>query len=423
MCPNRRDFLKMAGMTAFGSVALNKCRSPKSELEEDPFASLKNMTADIKPFEKSDFENRHNQARSLMRKEGIDVLFLSGSTNLYYFSGINKGGRDRLFALLLPQIGAPTFICPAFEVPSVMELIKYGEEDLRTWEEHEDPFKLTADILQEKGIDKGVIGVDEHMPFWYYYKLSQAAPQAKYRDADIITHELRAGKSSKEIAFIRRAVDVTIQAYKATLKTIHLGMSQGEFRRNFASAASRLGSRGGGGASFGPASSFVHGSIVEVPLEEGMVILMDCGCRVENYKADVSRTITQGKPSDKVLKAWETSRKAQLAGIKAVRPGAACQEVDRAIRRVLEEEGYGPGYKNLSHRVGHGIGLDVHEGPWLVEGDTTPMKVGMTFAFDGAIQIPGEFGIRLEDDVVVTEDGCEVFGNCLSSAIDKPFSC
>lgn len=423
MRTNRRDFIKMAGMSAFGTMALNSCQEQKPDTAQDPFADLTSMTDDIKPIDKLDFENRHNRARSLMQKQGIDVLFLGGSNNLYYFSGVKMGGHDRLFAMLLPQEGTPAFICPDFELPSALERIKYGEEDIRTWEEHEDPFKLTANILREKGLTKGVIGVDEYLPFWHYYRLAQIELQAQYRNADEITHEMRAVKSSKEISLIRRAVEITIETYKVSIKTIHPGMSQSEFRRNFALAASKLGATGSGSASFGPTSSFVHGSIVEYPLKEGMVILMDCGCRVDNYTSDVSRTITFGKPSDKVLKAWETVLRAQLAGIKAVRPGAACQEVDRTIRKVLEEAGYGPGYKNLGHRVGHGIGLDVHEGPWLVEGDTTPMKVGMTFAFDGAVYFPGEFGIRLEDDVVVTEDGCEVLGNCLSSEIDKPFGC
>jgi len=424
MSTNRRDFLKIAGMAAFGSVALSGCQAPKSDIGEDPFAGLTSMTGDIKPIVKEDYENRHNRARSLMKKEGIDALYLSGSNNLYYFSGINMGGGDRLFAMFLPQEGAPAFVCANFEVPRAKERIKYGAEDVRPWHEHEDPFRLFADIMRERGIDKSVIGVDEKLPYWYYNSLTQRAPDAKYTPADPVTHEMRLIKEPKEIALTRRAVEVTMEAYRAAFKTVHPGMTQAELRENIALAFKALGAAGRGGGSFGPASGNPHGSTIEYPLEEGTVILVDGGCRVDNYPSDISRTITcGGKASDKVKKVFEIERQAQLAGIKAIRPGAKCEDADLAARQVIEDAGYGPGYKYFAHRFGHGFGLDGHDGPLhLVTGNKTPMRVGMMFTAEPGIYIPGEFGIRLEEDVLVTEDGCEVFAReYMSTAIDKPF--
>ncbi|MFC2165752.1 M24 family metallopeptidase [Acidobacteriota bacterium] len=427
---SRRDFLKMAGIACLrcpylcvGSAALTSCQSQKSAIEEDPFAGLISMTDDIKPITREDYENRHNRARALMKEEGIDALYLSGSRNLYYFSGINMGSGDRLFAMLLPRDGAPAFVCANFEVDRAKERVKYGEEDIRPWHEHEDPFQLFAETMKEKGIEKGVIGVDEKLPFWYYKKLEQAAPQAKYRPADPVTHELRAIKSEKEIALTRRAVEVTMEAYRATFRTIHQGMTKAELRQNFVRAFSALGARGGAGASFGSASGNPHGSKVEPLLEEGTVVLVDGGCRLDNYPSDISRTITCGKAPEKVVQVFEIVRQAQLAGIRAIRPGVPCEEADRAARQVVDEAGYGPAYTYFSHRLGHGLGLDGHDGPYhLVKGNKTPMRVGMMFTVEPGIYIPGEFGVRIEDDIVVTEDGCEVFAKeFMSLSIDNPF--
>lgn len=423
MQKSRRDFLKIAGMAAVGTTALSGCKSQKTVIEKDPFAGLMSMTDDIKPITTEDYENRHNRARALMKENGIDALYLSGSNNLYYFSGINMGSGDRLFAMLLPRDGAPAFVCPNFEVDRAKERIKYGGEDIRPWQEHEDPFQMFAEIMKERGMEKGVIGVDEKLPYWYYKRLEQAAPSARYVPADPVTHELRAIKSEKEIALTRRAVEVTMAAYKATFKTIHPEMTKAELSRKFVQAFSALGAGGGAGASFGSASGNPHGSKVEPRLEEGTVILVDGGCRLDNYPSDISRTITCGRAPEKVAEVFEIVRQAQLAGMRAIRPGVPCEEADRAARLVVEEAGYGPAYTYFSHRLGHGLGLDGHDGPYhLVKGNRTPMRVGMLFTVEPGIYIPGEFGVRIEDDIVVTEDGCEVFGKeFMSASIDKPF--
>jgi Xaa-Pro dipeptidase len=214
-----------------------------------------------------------------------------------------------------------------------------------------------------------------------------------------------------------------MEAYKAAFKTVQEGMTQAELRRNIAAAFRALGAEGGGGGGFGPASANPHGSAVEYPLKQGTVILVDGGCRIDNYPSDISRTITCGKAPEKAAEVFEIVRKAQLAGIRAIRPGVPCEDVDFSARKVIEEAGYGPGYKYFSHRLGHGLGLDGHDGPYhLVMGNKTPLRPGMMFTVEPGLYIPGEFGVRIEDNVVVTEDGCEVFAkNCMSSSIDRPF--
>ena len=386
---------------------------------------LKGITSridDLEKFTRQDYITRHEGARKLMAQHHIDVLFLSGSADLQYFAGIKAHAHDRLFALFLPQEGEPISICPRFELDNILERMVYGEKDIRTWEEYEDPFTLSAAILKEMGLATGSIGVDEGIPFWYFKNLSKALPTANYVEASLITHRMRAIKSQKEINMHRRATEISLEVHSLALGSIYEGMTQDEIDWLYKEGHERKGSTNvWGGASFGPASSHIHGTLQRFVLEPGTVILADSGASVYGYSSDVSRTITFGKPSDEVMKAWEVAKKCQTAGIAALMPGAECQGVDLAIRKVLEKEGYVPTYKYLPHRVGHGIGLDIHEPPYLVEGNKQRLEPGMIFAFDGAFYLEGKFGIRLEDNFLVTENGAEVFGNRLATAIDKPF--
>lgn len=386
---------------------------------------LKGITSridDIEPFGRADYEVRHEKARKLMAKHGIDVLFLSGSTSLRYFTGINAPAHDRLFALFIPREGEPVGICPRFELDNILERMSYGEKNFRTWEEYEDPFAMSAGILKDMGQSTGTIGVDDDMPYWYFRKLSGALPTAKYRDAGIITLTLRAIKSPKEIGMHRRATEISLEVHALALGNIFEGMTQDEINWIYKEGHERKGSTNvWGGGSFGPASSYIHGTLQRFVLEPGSVILADSGASVHGYTSDVSRTVTFGKPSDEVKRAWDVAKKCQMAGIAALSPGAACEGVDLAIRKVLEKEGFSPTYQFLPHRVGHGIGLDVHEPPYLVEGNKQKIEPGMIFAFDGAFYVEGKFGIRIEDNFVVTESGVEILGNKLATAIDKPF--
>ena len=377
---------------------------------------------DIPAISLEDYKDRHNRARKLMEEQGIDVLYLSGSVDLFYFSGVKVPAHDRLFAMFLPKEGSPICVCPRIELDSVLERMVYGKNDIRTWEEYDDPFELSRDILKEMGLSSGSIGVDESMPYWYYKNLAKVLPTAMYKDANTITHRMRAIKSDKEINIIRRAAEISLEVHELALGCIYEGMTQDEIDWIYKEGHLRKGATNvWGGGNFGPASSYIHGTIQRFNLEQGTVILADSGASVHGYTSDISRTVTLGEPSDDIRKAWDVAKKCQMAGIAAIYPGAECQGVDLAIREVLKEEGYSPTYKYLPHRSGHGLGLEIHEPPYLVEGNTQKMEPGMVFAFDGAFYVEGKFGIRLEDNFLVTEDGCEVFGNRLATAIDKPF--
>jgi Xaa-Pro dipeptidase len=377
---------------------------------------------DVEKIDIKEFKERHEKARKLMGERGIDVLFLSGSTNLLYFSGIKAPPHDRLFALFLPKEGEPIAICPRFELDNILERMVYGGTTMRTWEEYEDPFALSATILKDMGLATGSIGVDEGIPFWYYKNLTKALPTATYKEASVVTHPLRAIKSMKEISLHRRATEISLEVHALALGSIYEGMTQDEMDWIYKEGHERKGSTNvWGGGSFGLASSYIHGTLQRFVLEPGTVILADSGASVHGYTSDVSRTVTFGKPSDEVKKAWDVAKKCQMAGIAAMYPGAFCEGVDLAIRKVLEKEGYTPTYKFLPHRCGHGIGLDIHEPPYLVEGNKQKIEPGMTFAFDGAFYLEGKFGIRIEDNFLVTENGVEIFGNKLATAIGKPF--
>lgn len=390
--------------------------NPQQHKARELLNQLKPLTQNIKRIDRDDFANRHDKARDLMVKAGIDMLFLSGSTNLYYFCGMNPGAYDRLFAMFLPQKGDPFFVSPDFEKEGMLESIRYGNDNIICWMEYDDPFKISASLLKRLHLKSGTIGIDSNMPYWYFSHLRAQLSSANFVDAEQITTPLRIIKSEKEINLIRCSAEIAQHVHTLAFNILYEGMSQDELNAFYMEAHKRLGgSHPWGGANIGPASSFVHGTTQRWPLENGNVILGDTGSRVDGYYADVSRSIIFGEHTSEIKRMLEVALKAQQAGINALHPGAQCQAVDKAVRKVIEDHGYGKNYIALSHRAGHGLGLDVHEHPYLVEGNNEIIQAGMTFAFDGALYIPGKIGVRFEDTVVATEDGCEVFGKQANS--------
>ena len=243
----------------------------------------------------------------------------------------------------------------------------------------------------------------------------------KIKSAIPVTAGCRQIKSPAEIALMRLASQITWKAYKAAWESLKEGMTQRDFAKLVADAHQKLGFDGGAGVQVGEYSALPHGSAKPQVIKEGSILLIDGGCKVEGYCSDISRTFVLGKPTDKMKKNFDIEHAAQTAALKAARPGVPCEAVDGAARTVITDAGYGPGYKYFTHRVGHGMGMDVHEWPYLVRGNKLPLAPHMTFSDEPGIYIRGEFGVRLEDDMHITEDGAELF-TPQSQSLEQPFA-
>ena len=426
MVIKRREFFRTATIAAGAALAAPRAaaqgQAPAGQPKETPISRLKPMTEGIVPISAEERQARHEKARRLMVENKIDAVVIEGGTSLVYFTGVGWGLSERTFVWVLPARGEMAWVSPKFEEDRAREVIKFGS-DVRTWEEDESPYAVIAKALADRGLRSGKVGIEERLRFFIYDGLRKAAPGLEFVSADPVTVGCRSIKSAAEIALMQRANDATVEAYKAALAVLKEGMTKGDFSANAAAAFRALGFAGGIGASFGEQSSFPHGSIKPRTLREGDVILMDGGCGVEGYRSDVSRTVVFGRPTAKQREVWELEQKAQLAAFAAAGPGATHESVDLAARRVIEAAGYGPGYKvpGLPHRTGHGIGMDGHEWTYLVKGNTAPLRPGMCFTNEPMVVIPGEFGVRLEDDMHITDDGVKWFTQP-SPAIDRPFA-
>lgn len=423
MSLNRRNFLKTtAGAAGAAWIGERVFASPAREPKKDgPIAGLKPMTDGIARISDTERLARMEKARKLMVENGIDAIAMEGGSSLVYFTDVNWWNSERTFLWVLPARGEMAWVCPKFEEDRARELIRFGS-DIRTWEEDESPYRVIADVLASRGLRTGRIGLEEQVRFFLYDGIRKVAPGIDCVSADPVTIGCRVIKSPAELALMQRANDITVAAYKAALAMLREGMTKGEFGANARAAFSALGVSGGIGAGFGEQTAFPHGSIKPRMLRKGDIVLMDGGCEVEGYSSDISRTIVFGGPTKRQREVWDLEKKAQLAAFAAAKPGLPCEAVDLAARKVLTDAGLGPDYKvpGLPHRTGHGIGLDGHEGTYLVRGNKTPMRPGMCFTNEPMIVIPGEFGVRLEDDMHITDDGAKFFSQP-SPSIEQPF--
>ncbi len=397
---------------------------PPTDMRDVPAAirALEPMTAGLVPISDEERKTRIEKARRLMHEQGIGAILLEGGSSLYYFTGVRWGNSERPFAAVVPASGELAWVCPAFEEARARELIRFGT-DVRTWQEDESPYQRIAQILKDRGVATGRVGVEERLRFFVFDGVRKAAPALEFVSADPMTAGCRTIKSPTELAIMKRANEITLAAYKAALTTLHEGMTQQEFRRNVFAAYQALGvAEAAVLASFGKYTAFPHGSAAPQQLREGDVVLVDDGCTVEGYQSDVTRSVVFGKPTPHQVDVWNLEQKAQAAAIAAAKPGVPCEAVDAAARKVIADAGYGPDYKlpGLPHRTGHGIGIDGHEWPYLVRGNRLPLQPGMCFSDEPTISNYAEFGIRLEDCFHVTENGAEFFTGPASS-IEHPF--
>ena len=389
-----------------------------------PFANLKPLKDKPVPISPAERQSRHEKASALMQQNQLDAILIMAGTSLRYFSGIDWFESERFMAMALPAKGKPFYICPAFEEGRCREQISNGlgdnSPDVRVWQEDQNPYKLVAQGLKDRGIATGTIGLEETFRSVFSDGVAKAAPQSKLTSATAATAGCRMIKSPAELALMRLAAQVTLAAYQAAYGSIKDGMHREEFEVLVAQAHAKLGFPGNGDTLVGEFAAFPHGSVTPQVIHEGSLILVDGGCLVEGYTSDITRTFVFGKPTAKMNQVFEIVHNAQTAALKAARPGAECQSVDAAARQVITAAGYGPGYKYFTHRLGHGMGMDGHEWPYLVHGNTTKLAPHMTFSDEPGIYIRGEFGVRLEDDMHIMEDGAELF-TPQSESLESPF--
>jgi len=369
-----------------------------------------------------EYEARLERARVLTAALGADALLVGAGASLRYFTGVPWGATERLVAVLLPRNGRPIMICPAFELGSLQADLKI-EADIRLWQEHEPPGVLVGRALSEIGAD--VLALDPAAPYLLFCALQAAAPSMRAVDASYAIDGCRALKSPAELALMHYAKSITLDVHRRAAAVLVPGISASAVKRFIDTAHRAAGADGGSSfcaVQFDRATAYPHGLPGDQALGEGELVLIDTGCQVEGYNADITRTYVFGEPQDQHRRIWDIEHEAQAAAFAAVRPGVPCEAIDAVARRVLEGHGLGPDYAlpGLPHRTGHGIGLSIHEGPYLVRGDSTPLAPGMCFSNEPMIVLPDQFGVRLEDHFHVTEDGAAWFTEP-SPSIDAPF--
>ncbi len=334
------------------------------------------------------------------------------------------GLSERLLAVVIPVQGNAFLVTPKFEEERALEQARTGPlgagTDVLAWEEDDSPYDLMAKGLRSRGIATGTLGIEETVRWQFSDGVGHALPQLSLVSATSVSAGCRIVKDTHEIALMRLAAQVTLAAYEAAWKSIKEGMTQGEFAELVARAHTKLGFAGGAGVQVGRYSALPHGSATPQVIREGSILLIDGGCKVEGYSSDISRTFVLGKPTQKMKDVFEIVHRAQTTVLNTARPGLACGDLDSAARNVVIDAGYGPGYKYFSHRVGHGLGMDGHEWPYLVKGNPLPLAPHMMFSDEPGIYIPGEFGVRLEDDLHILDDGAELF-TPQSTSLEKPF--
>lgn len=424
---SRRHMLG-AGAAAVGASMLPSLTLPAEAVDVAPLPpsvqALKSMRDQARPITNHERRARLDRARQLMAANKLDAIMMIGGTSLLYFTHIRWWNSERLGALLLPLRGNPFFVVPAFEKERLEEQLKQGplggDVDIRTWQEDENPYQLVADGLKARGVAAGSLGMEERVTFMFSNGVAQAAPALKILSATPVTAGCRMVKSAHELELMKLANQATWNVYRAVYQALRPGMTQHDVEALISAAYGRVGFPGGASVQVGAFTALPHGSMTPQKIEEGIPIMVDDGCNVEGYNSDITRTFVLGKASDEMKRVFDIVHRAQSAALSAARPGVPAQAVDAAARRVIADAGFGPEYRYFSHRLGHGIGMDGHEWPYLVRGNALPLAAGMTFSDEPGIYIPGRFGVRLEDDMHITDTGAELF-TAPSPSLEHPF--
>jgi Xaa-Pro dipeptidase len=410
----RRDFVQRAALLGgAASVGLDPSTALWNRAGGDPAETFrrapnrKPLRDAPLPISEAERAQRRDKAQRLMKELGYSAMLIEPGANMTYFTGIEWARSERLFAFILPQSGKPVVIAPAFEQQRAEDQVG-GRFDIRVWQENESPEALVAGVLKDWGVAGGKLGVDGSARTFVFNELALAAPTVHLATAEAITNACRGVKSAHEIEIMRFANQTTLEAYRAAFKTLKVGMTQAELAQNVSAEMKKLGYQGGALVLFGESSAYPHGLPKPRSLAENQVVLVDGGLSVHGYQSDMTRTVVFGTPSDEAHKVFEIVHEAQRQAVGFAGPGKKCGDVDAVARKVITDAGYGPDYRTFTHRLGHGIGLEGHEWPYLVRGSQIVLQPGMTFSDEPGIYQYGKFGIRLEDILAITETGAEM---------------
>jgi len=427
----RRSFLSVT-TAAVAATALPSSGAQAQTAAPNAIAALPNLSGQARPFTNAERQARIERARALMASAKIDAIVLANSTSSsIYFAGLHLYGGERLWALVLPARAKPFLVCPAFEEGRAHELLSAGPLagtiDILTWQEDDSPYLALAHGLADRSLSSATIGLDEHMAFVFSDGIRAASPHINLVSATPITAGCRMIKDAHEIECMRLACRATLLVYRAVAQSLQVGMTTSDVRGLIAAAYHNVGFEGEASLNVDEFTAVPHGSSKPQTLREGSILMLDDGCTVEGYQSDITRTFVLGKPTAKMKSVFDLVHRAQSAALQAARPGVPAAEVDAAARKVIVDGGYGPGFKYFTHRVGHGIGMDGHEWPYFVRNnmfgpDLAPkLQAGMTLSDEPGIYIPAEFGIRLEDELLVTQDGAELLTPQCPS-LEDPFA-
>ncbi len=421
--PSRRAFLSTsAGMAATAglasSLALGAC-STTEDLEhearlDEQLADLKNHRDELLPISREEHLARRLRLGELLAQTGYDAMLIEPCATMRYLTGVTWGHSERLFGLVVLADGSHFWICPAFEEQKARLRIEAEDGpsgEIVTWDEHEYPFApLVSELEQRRALR---ICVEPSIRYVFVAGLADALDQPPPPSARALITELRGRKDEHELALMRRANELTLEALGASSELIRPGMTGRDIGKIVKHAHTRLGLTSHWDLSLiGPAAAYPHGENRDIQIARGDVILIDTGGDLHGYKSDNTRSwVFDASPTERQSKVWHAVHDAQRAAFEAIRPGVRSGDIDLVARRYLEALGLTDGYSTFSHRLGHGIGMEGHEDPYFDSGSEVVLAEGMTLSDEPGIYLYGEFGVRIEDIIAVTTDGAEHFGD------------
>jgi Xaa-Pro dipeptidase len=428
----RRSFLGASAAVAATAAIGTLNASPESAPPQVAIAALPNLSSHAHPFTNAERLARIDRAKAIMAAAKIDAIVLANSTtSSVYFADLRLNGGERLWALVIPAKSKPFLVCPAFEEGRARELLEAGpfgkDADVLTWAEDESPFAALGKGLADRGLTAATVGLDENMKFVFAESIRAANPHLTIVSATPVTAGCRMIKDAHELECLRLACRATLLVYRAVAQSLAVGMTTADVHSLIAAAYRRVGFEGEASLNIDEFTALPHGSRQPQTLREGSILMLDDGCSVQGYTSDITRTFTLGKATDKMKRVFDIVHRAQSAALQTARPGVLNADVDAAARKVIVDASYGPGFKYFTHRVGHGIGMDMHEWPYLVKNDmfgydlAPRLKANMLYSDEPGIYIPGEFGVRLEDDLLITESGSELL-TPQSPSLEDPFA-